>query len=283
MCPAHRLLVLNKIKEELDAKKPVICVSTQLIEAGVNIDFGAVIRYLAGLDSIAQSAGRCNRHGVREVLGNVWIVNPKEQNIDKLKDIVIGTENAQRVLEDFVQDAESFGNERIGLDAMAAYYKYYYYERRNEMEYTVGTKSSTEQDDTLFNLLSTNTLSVEAYKRTHKVAPDMAFLQAFQTAAKEFQVIDSPTRGVVVPYKEGDEIIKDLCGAPELEKQYKLLKKAQRYSVNLFQHEFNKLYEMGAIHEVQKGAGVFYLNKEYYSKDFGWSDEPASDMEVLIK
>jgi CRISPR-associated endonuclease/helicase Cas3 len=215
-------------------------------------------------------------------MGNVWIVNPKEQNIDKLKAIVIGAEKAQRVLDDFEKNPESFGNERIGLDAMAAYYQYYYYERRDEMEYRVGASSSAEQDDTLFNLLSTNTLSIEAYKRTHKVAPAMAFMQAFHTAAKEFQVIDSPTRGVVVPYKEGDEIIKDLCGAPELEKQYKLLKRAQRYSVNLFQHEFDKLYKTGAIHEAQEGAGVYYLNKEYYSEDFGWSEEPVNGMEVNI-
>lgn len=54
MCPAHRMDVLdNKIKPALKDKKPVICVSTQLIEAGVDIDFGAVIRALAGLDSIA--------------------------------------------------------------------------------------------------------------------------------------------------------------------------------------------------------------------------------------
>ena len=96
-------------------------------------------------------------------------------------------------------------------------------------------------------------------------------------------MIDSPTRGVVVPYQEGDEIIKDLCGAPELEKQHKLLKRAQRYSVNLFQHEFDKLAKMGAIHEVQDGTGVFYLDKQYYSADFGWSDEPVNPMEILIK
>jgi CRISPR-associated endonuclease/helicase Cas3 len=284
MCPAHRLKVLNKIKGKLKSKvaKPVICISTQLIEAGVDIDFGAVIRHLAGMDSIAQSAGRCNRHGIREGLGNVFIVNPKEENIEKLKDIVIGREKAQRVLDDFNKTPELFGNERIGLDAMAAYYQYYYYERRNEMEYRVGVKSSIGQEDTLFNLLSTNSQAVKAYQRVNRANPGLAFLQSFQTASKEFRVIDSPTRGVVVQYgDEGKELVADLCGASELEKQFKLLKKAQRYSVNLFQHEFDKLFGTGAIHEVQKGAGVFYLEKEYYSKDFGWSDEPVSGMELL--
>ena len=53
MCPVHRLEKLEEIKVKLEAKEPVICVSTQLVEAGVDVDFGAVIRSLAGLDSIA--------------------------------------------------------------------------------------------------------------------------------------------------------------------------------------------------------------------------------------
>jgi len=285
MCPAHRLNVLTEIKEKLKPEKEerVICVSTQLIEAGVDIDFGAVIRYLAGLDSIAQSAGRCNRHGVREGFGNVWIVNAKEENIEKLKTIQIGAEKAQRVLDDFGKKPEEFGNERIGLNAMAAYYKYYYYERSGEMEYKVGVKSSAGQDDTLFNLLSVNSQAMKTYQRVNQAAPDLVILQSFKTAAKEFRVIDSPTRGVVAQYgDEGKEIVADLCGAPELEKQYKLLKRAQRYSVNLFPHEFEKLARMGVIQEVQQGTGVFYLDDRYYSKDFGWSDEPVNDMKLQM-
>jgi CRISPR-associated endonuclease/helicase Cas3 len=140
------------------------------------------------------------------------------------------------------------------------------------------------REDDLFNLLSTNAISVQEHQRIKQSLPDIPFKQSFQTASRAFHVIDSPTRGVVVQHSdEGKEIVADLCGTPELEKQYKLLKKAQRYSVNLFSHEFDKLYKMGAIHEVQKGAGIFYLDEEYYSNDFGWSDEPVSGMETLIK
>lgn len=279
MCPAHRLRVLNKIKAKLKSKtaKPVICISTQLIEAGVDIDFGAVIRYLAGMDSIAQSAGRCNRHGIREGLGNVFIVNPQEENIDRLKDIVIGADKAQTVLADFKSKSNL-----IGLEAMAAYFEKYYFARKDEMRYNVGVNDIGRSDD-LFNLLSINSLSVEAHRRMYRTVPEFQFVQSFQSAAKAFRVIDSPTRGVIVPYQEGNEIINELCGASDLEKEFRLLKKAQRYSVNLLRHELDKLEKAGAIHEVQKGAGVFYLNKEYYSKDFGWSEEPVSNAEVLIK
>ena len=65
----------------------------------------------------------------------------------------------------------------------------------------------------------------------------------------------------------------------ELEKEYRLLKRAQRYSVNLFAHEFKRLLGFGAIHEVQDGAGVYYLDPQHYSDDLGWSDEIVNDME----
>lgn len=272
MCPAHRLAILSKIKKELGNER-VLCVSTQLIEAGVDIDFGAVVRYIAGLDSVTQSAGRCNRHGHQKGLGNVWIVNPKKENLDHLPAIKIGRRQAERVLDDYNKEPELFQGDRIGLEAMARYYQYYYYERRDEMKYKVGKDSPVGREDDLFNLLSTNTISVEEYRRVRRTMPDIPFRQSFQSAAKAFRVIDSPTRGVVVQYgQEGKELVADLCSAFELDKHYKLLRRAQRFSVNLFPHEFETLARQGAVHEVQQGTGVFYLAEECYSDDFGWSD-----------
>ena len=282
MCPAHRVDVLNEVRAKLDAKEPVICVSTQLIEAGVDIDFGGVIRALTGLDSIAQSAGRCNRHGVRESLGSVWVVNLQEENLDRLTDIKVGRDHAQRILDDFRDNPEPFGDDRIGLNAIAAYYDFYYQSRENEMRYPVDANSSAGRNDDLFNLLSLNTLSTDAYKAIHHSAPEILLRQSFRSAAREFHVIDSPTRGVVVPYKKGEEIIKDLCGASVLEKQVKLLKRAQRYSVNLFAYQFETLFKAGAIKEVQTGAAIYHLDEQYYSEEFGWSDKPVGDMKVLI-
>ena len=63
----------------------------------MDVDFGAVIRSTAGLDSIAQAAGRCNRNGNREI-GIVHVVNPQDENLDMLPDIKIGKEKAERVL-----------------------------------------------------------------------------------------------------------------------------------------------------------------------------------------
>jgi CRISPR-associated endonuclease/helicase Cas3 len=70
MCPAHRLEVVAEVRRRLAADEPCVLVSTQLIEAGVDVDFPVVYRALAGLDSLAQSAGRCDREGRRtEALG----------------------------------------------------------------------------------------------------------------------------------------------------------------------------------------------------------------------
>lgn len=278
MCAAHRLDILNKIKDELKMKEKVICISTQLIEAGVHIDFASVIRYLAGLDSIVQSAGRCNRNGLRTTPGKVWIINPNEENLDLLTSIRIGQEITQRVL------GELDGSCNIlGLTAMEAYFKYYYYTQKDEMKYKIGV-NEIGRDDDLVDLLSSNTLSVQAYERIHNNAePNCFFRQSFQSAARVFRVIDSVTQGVIVPYgSEGEELIADLCRETEIEKQNRLLKRAQRYAINLFQHEFETLVERGAIHEAQPSMGVFYLDQRYYSEKFGWSEEPVNQMQNLI-
>src|ERR1035441_4379022 len=90
------------MKAELtpQAGKRVLCVSTQLIEAGVDIDFATVVRGLAGLDFLRQAAGRCNRNGDR-ASGRVHIVKMAEPLPKQLEEIRCAQQNARRVLEDW--------------------------------------------------------------------------------------------------------------------------------------------------------------------------------------
>ncbi|MDI6619004.1 MAG: CRISPR-associated helicase Cas3' [Clostridiales bacterium] len=281
MCPAHRLKVIDDVKKCLPNKNPVVCVSTQLIEAGVNIDFGTVIRYLAGLDSIAQAAGRCNRNGIRPV-GDVLIVNPKDENLDKLADIRLGADKSLRVLDEYKSDPQRFDGDILSPAAMEQYYKYYFYERSDEMSYPIESKSKAGRNDNLFELLSTNKLSVEAYRRINKPALKIPLRQSFKTASEIFQAIDSSTRGIIVPYgEEGKRIINELCAAKHLKEQYSLLKEAQRYSVNVLAFMLDKLVEKKIVYETQEGSGIFYLDSQYYNEQFGMSTSKVNEMELL--
>ncbi len=285
MCPAHRMDVLNNIKERLDRKdpKPVLCVSTQLIEAGVDVDFGSVIRYLAGLDSIAQAAGRCNRNGLRRSRGKVFIVNPADENLDKLPDIRRAQEITERILDEYRADPAAFDHDLQSPAAMSRYYQYYFFERAHEMAYPLSSRE-IDRNDTLFSLLSTNAQSVAAFQRVCRAEPPFIMCQSFAAAAEAFKAIDTPTQGVIVPYgEEGRRIIADLFSSIGLARKSELLKQAQRYSVNMFPYELQTLREKGGLHEVWEGSGVSSLNEQYYSHEFGASVEQVRGMQTLTE
>lgn len=281
MCPAHRKEILDKIRKLLDGEAPVLCVSTQLIEAGVDVDFGAVIRYTAGLDSIAQAAGRCNRNGRRET-GRVHVVNPAVENVDMLKDIQCGKGITERLLDDVEAGSEDFGGNLLGPKAMARYFEYFFFARHQEMDYPVSAQT-VGRDDTLLNLLSINSLAVNEFGRDHGAAPNIYLRQSFMSAARAFKVIDAPTRGIIVPYgKAGRDLINDLCSASDVEKQFKLLRRAQQYTVNVFPYVLDQLQKAGAVYEIQRDVDILYLSDaRYYDQSFGLSQAPEGTMEVL--
>jgi len=277
MCAAHRLRVLDDMRRELDAGRPVLCVSTQLIEAGVDISFGAAIRFLAGLDSIVQTAGRCNRNGDSKggLLGQVHVLNPDQENLSKLKAIRIGRESTLRVLGEFRADPASLGGSLLHPRAMERYFTYAFFNHRNEMAYPV-SREDVGHDDTLFNLLSCNRLN----PGNMRTQPTLR--QSFATAGGLFKVIDAPTCGVLVPYGEGTEIIAQLCGALDSQQEKMLLRRAQRYAVNTFPEVFKTLYDERALYETKKGLGIWCLDPQYYSGNFGVSVVATEKMSPLI-
>lgn len=285
MCPAHRKQKLKQVMERLGAAPPLptLCISTQLIEAGVDVDFGAVIRYAAGLDSIAQAAGRCNRNGKRAT-GQVYVVNPRpeDENLARLPDIEKGREIGLSVLSDYQAQPEKFGLNPIGPESMRHYYQRYFFDRAREMSYAISRKE-LGRDDTLLNLLSLNDIAVADYKQVHKKAPPLNLRQSFMTAAKAFRAIDTPTRGVIVPFgDEGKELINDLCAAYMPDNEFDLLRQAQQFSVNVFPKLFNELMSERLICEVSADTGIYYLaDGRYYSDEFGLSDTPTGFMEDL--
>lgn len=286
MCPANRKAQLNSIRLRLQTKPslPTLCVSTQLIEAGVDVDFAAVVRYAAGLDSIAQAAGRCNRNGHREK-GMVYVINPQseDENLSRLHDIRIGKEKAEGVLIDFAEDPASFGGSCIGPLAMGRYYQDYFFARAADMSYPLA-REVTGRDDDLLSLFGANEKAASDYAQNHgKSPPPLRFRQSFMTAAKAFKAINAPTEGVIVPYSsEGKALIADLCAAYLPDKEFELLRRAQQYSVNVFAHQREALSKEGAVREIREGTGILYLaDARYYSEEFGLSDTPSGLMEDL--
>lgn len=274
MCPAHRKTSLSRIRELLKpgSSSSVLCISTQLIESGVDVDFGSVIRFTAGLDSIAQAAGRCNRHA-RRATGRVHVVNPAEDLSEMIEDIRIGRQAAERVLHELPSDQSNRRGGMLSPETMNLYFHYYFFERRKEMSYPVGPEEHV-RNDTLLNLLSTNSMAAAGHGFPNYLR------QSFKTAAQLFKSIDTPTQGVVVPYEAGKELINGLCAAFEVEKQFDLLRRAQQFTVNVFPNVMRCLEEHNALYDVQEGTGILYLDSRYYHREFGMSEVPVNPMEL---
>ena len=268
-CAAHRKAIFDTIKARLENKQPVICISTQLIEAGVDISMACVIRALGGLDSIAQAAGRCNRHGEKEGKGQVWVLNLQEQDFTRiLPDIQAGKTHAERVFRDFA------GQDILQPAAMERYFEYYFYQRSDEMSYSI--KNSTT--GSLLDWLSDNALNPYGEKNNKRSKPLPLLMQSFKSAGRAFQAIDAPTHAVIVPYGEGVKLIAKLCGEWNPKEMYRTLQKAQRYSVNVFPNVWDKLQKENALHETIEGSGIYYLKERHYNDEFGLSLDETSEM-----
>lgn len=273
-CSAHRKILFDKIKSRLKDKLPVLCVSTQLIEAGVDIDFASVVRFLAGLDSIAQAAGRCNRNALLSG-AIVHVLNPDHENIDMLPDIKIGKDVAERILREDDNDGDL-----LSPSKMHQYFDYYFYQRAKDMIYPV-SGGRAERTDNLLNMLSINELNpIEAVSGKYPL-----LRQSFMTVGKIFEAIDAPNHSVIVPFGDGKNIIVELCAISkefDAEKYFSLLRKAQRYTVNVFPNVWKKLKEIQAVNEIQEGEGIFYLDERFYSDDFGLSTETVGNSSTMI-
>ena len=271
-CAAHRKAIFDTIKARLENKQPVICISTQLIEAGVDISMACVIRALGGLDSIAQAAGRCNRHGEKKGKGQVWVLNLQEQDFTRiLPDIQAGKTHAERVFRDFA------GQDILQPAAMERYFEYYFYQRSDEMAYYVKNSAT----GSLLDWLSDNALNPYGEKNNKISKPLPLLMQSFKSAGRAFQAIDAPTRAVIVPYGEGTELIAKLCGEWDPKEMHRTLQKAQRYSVNVFPNVWDKLQKENALHETIEGSGIYYLKERHYNDEFGLSLDETSDMTFL--
>lgn len=235
MCGAHRSTVIAEIKKRLLNEMTTRVISTQLVEAGVDIDFPVVYRALCGLDSVAQAAGRCNREGLLKE-GQVFIFRPSsDPPIGHLRQAAgIG----KRLLESDKADL-------IALEQFTKYFQELYW------------------------------LQGEGLDR-HRILDylkDGELRFSYRTAARNFKMIDdSKQMPVVVGYGDGAQLIDELSKRPP---DRNLMRKLQRFIVNLPRYLHEKLVTEGSIRLIHPGVYVQGHSAMYDDKTGFCADRSA--------
>jgi CRISPR-associated endonuclease/helicase Cas3 len=245
MCGQHRSETIEKIKQKLKDEEPVRVISTQLVEAGVDFDFPVVYRAFAGLDSIAQAAGRCNREGkMLPEFGKVVIFNaPKKAPAGILRK---AADTASGILATSPKDP-------LEYSLFEQYFKELYW------------KANSLDKEGIISLLTPDQRECGIY---------------FRTAAAKFKMIDdSGQKTVLVRYGESEKWIDQLkLSGPERW----LMRKLQRYAVNIRDNDFNRMLQRGSLEAVQPGIYALTSSIEYSEQIGLLVDETIYDPEKLI-
>lgn len=254
MCAEHRSQMLTEIRERLKAGQACRLVATSLIEAGVDVDFPAVYRAEAGLDSIAQAAGRCNREGLRTLEDSSVFVfqSTKWKAPSELAQLAAPMRSIMRLHEGDV----------LAPDALKKYFSQVYYAKGAELDKhkILQSISSTEQCDF-----------------------------SFQTIASQFRMIDSHMLPIIVPFDDvANENLELLRKLPEHMSVGKIAQKLQRYVVQVPERAFIQLLKVGAVAVVapEKLGNQFYelIAQSLYSRIAGlnFSDPIAMNAEASV-
>lgn len=243
MCPEHVRHTIQMLKEALKDERNTFIrvVSTQLIEAGVDIDFPVVYRQEAGLDSILQAAGRCNREGLHK-LGIAHVFSLQKEHTLPIG-FITQTNNARL---NMVGQSDWFSSE-----AMREYYRQLY-SRIDSFDAIVFDKVKYSMRELL-------------YKQDAE----------FEQAANCFRLIDDKTTAVVVNWQGSIALVEKLKREGVT---YQLLKMLLQYSVNVRKSDMKLLLQAGAVEEVKEGIFVvgnsaFYDDKVGLITENQWLEE----------
>jgi CRISPR-associated endonuclease/helicase Cas3 len=245
MCGEHRSEILEIIRDRLSADKACRVVSTQLIEAGVDIDFPVVYRALAGIDSIAQAAGRCNREGKRSV-GNVFVFQPTDV---RLQGYLRSTEKSAAEILPESQDL-------LDPETIRRYFELHYWKQEGD------------------NRWDKNRV-MDCFP-----SPPGKLQFQYRTASDAFQFIEDLGKPVIIPYREkGREIVDQLRAfGPTRD----LLRRLQRYTVSIYEHNYNAM--IGSDIELLDSGYAVLINTDCYDDRLGFRVDRAGyhDPESLI-
>ena len=269
MCPQHRRAAIAKMIEMLRRKKPLICVTTQLIEAGVNVSFGCVIRSLAGMDNAAQAAGRCNRSGEFHRICPVYLIELCEEKLGSLHEIQESKDASRELLYSMEQNGES---DFLSPDTMSSFFGLLFSTMQSE-DFSKLCYPIPEAKSTLLDLLSVNSKSTALLPPERKKSLRYC-MQAFKTAGSNFRVIKEKTTDIFVPYNdEAKQLLAQMDSDLSYSQALKCLRSAQKYVVGVYPNVWEKLKLAKAVAEMKNGC--YCLREEFYSSEFGVSDEPS--------
>lgn len=273
MCPKHRSKAIEDLKNSLDAEENVICISTQIVEAGIDISFSAVVRSLCGLDSIAQASGRGNRNGEKAV-GNTYIVDICKESVSMLDEIAHGQKHTKDLLSLYKRNEEKYNYSLLSPKAINEYYRHFYSDEEINKKFDYPLKDPVK--NSILDLLT------QQKKRTLITANNpLSFNYQFKTARKEFMVIDNKTYTIIVPYdKEAKDAIGIILSKASLGEKYDALKQLQKYTVNIYKNLFDELVSEDAFtpNEIE---GVYLLSDMYYNKTKGVTTEKNMEEEIF--
>ncbi len=265
MCPKHREKTLDRIGKTpgLGKTEKVICVATQMVECGIDFSFESVIRIEAGVDSIIQAAGRCNRSYEWKKICQMFIVRLKNEKLGPLHSI----REAQYC---FSAVSHELGSK---VDFTSAEFVSRYFKRFfegdysiKEMRFPVDIEKSKDRKYSVAEMLSMHNKGTGDYMYRMR--------QAFRTAGESCKVFDENKTDVIVRYDEfSNECILNLSsGRAEHDLGYVKaeLNKLKPYTVSMFEHEMLQLKKDNMV-EYQQNSGAILLNKAAYNSDFGVS------------
>ena len=251
MTARHRRAVLKYVRKRLDAKKSVLLISTALVEAGVDLDFPEVWRAVAGIDSIAQAAGRCNREGRLEGPGKVFVFEP-DQEFAPPPELVKNAEVAADVMREH--------SDPLAPEAITAYFRKLYRDRGNDLD---------------------------AKRIMEQIANGARGLNfPFASIARDFHLIEDYTVPLIIAEGEYgmDAEVSNLL-------QYSdhagsLARKLQPFTVQVAPRVRASLLGLGAAEavrpEVFADQFVVLRNGRLYDEDAGFSDADAEDLRLQV-
>lgn len=255
LCPAHRKEYIRWMINWTKAGGKAFCVSTALIEAGINVSFPVVVRSLASLPSIVQAAGRCNRNWEIE-LGEVYIWELAEETLDSLPEIQQGKNISREIIHELNKEYDQLSSP----ECIKIYFGKEARHTKKQEWFPIGKNTGL----TMVDLLSSNRTRKESI--TTESLPPMR--QSFKEAGTAFEVISQQTKPVIVPYGKGEELIVQLNGSHTMQEEIQLMRQAQQYCVNLYSNVFQRLTDEGALYSVGE-TGMVVLQNEYYDEICG--------------